>query len=130
MEYAHLVAFATMYAAAWSDRNPDHLAGFYADDGVLRVNAAAPAVGRAEIRATALGFMTAFPDMTVTLLSVELSDPHVIFHWRWTGTNTGPGGTGKAVDLLGFEEWILGPDGRIVQSLGHFDEAEYQRQLQ
>jgi hypothetical protein len=46
-----------------------------------------------------------------------------------TGTNTGPGGTGKAVRISGYEEWTLGADGLIATSLGHFDEAEYQRQL-
>lgn len=27
------------------------------------------------------------------------------------------------------EDWTLAPDGLIAQSLGHYDEAEYQRQL-
>jgi len=26
-------------------------------------------------------------------------------------------------------EWTIGPDGLIAESKGHFDEAEYQRQL-
>lgn len=53
-----------------------------------------------------------------------------VFHWTWTGTNSGPGGTGKAVRISGYEEWTLGADGLIAESKGHFDEAEYQRQLQ
>jgi hypothetical protein len=53
----------------------------------------------------------------------------VIFHLHWTGTNTGPGGTGNAVDLRGFEEWTLDGNGLILESRGHYDEAEYQRQL-
>jgi hypothetical protein len=47
-----------------------------------------------------------------------------------TGTNTGPGGMGKTVRISGFEQWTVGTDGPIARSLGHFDEAEYQRQLQ
>jgi hypothetical protein len=43
--------------------------------------------------------------------------------------NTGPGGTGNAVCISGFEEWTFGPDGLIAASRGHFDEAEYQHQL-
>ena len=46
-----------------------------------------------------------------------------------TGTNIGPGGTGSAGDLRGYEEWTIGDDGLIVESLGHYDEGEYQRQL-
>jgi len=54
---------------------------------------------------------------------------HAIFRWIWTGTNTGPGGTGKSVRITGHEEWTIGADGLIVESKGHYDEAEYQRQL-
>ena len=31
--------------------------------------------------------------------------------------------------MTGYEEWTFGSDGLISQSLGHYDEAEYQRQL-
>lgn len=73
--------------------------------------------------------MTAFPDMVVQLDSVVQTGPKTTFYWIWTGTNTGPGGTGKAVRMTGYEEWTFAPNGLIAQSLGHYDEAEYQRQL-
>jgi steroid delta-isomerase-like uncharacterized protein len=129
MDEDTLTNFATRYAAAWSTQNPDRVAAFYAEDGSLTVNAGAPSVGRAAIRATAHGFMSAFPDMIVRMDSVVQTGPNAIFHWTWTGTNTGPGGTGRAVHITGYEEWTFGADGLISQSLGHFDEAEYQRQV-
>jgi steroid delta-isomerase-like uncharacterized protein len=129
LDLTQLTDFATQYAAAWSSRNPDRLSRFYAEDAALRVNEGQPAIGRAEICATAHAFMVAFPDMVVTLESLEESGSQVIFHWRWTGTNSGPGGTGRAVDLRGYEEWTFDSDGLIVQSLGHFDEGEYGRQV-
>jgi hypothetical protein len=46
-----------------------------------------------------------------------------------TGTNTGPGGTGRAVRISGYEEWTFEEDGLIAASKGYFDEAEYRRQL-
>jgi hypothetical protein len=46
-----------------------------------------------------------------------------------TGTNTGPGGTGRAVRISGFEVWQIGEGGLIAKSEGHFDEVEYRRQL-
>ena len=73
--------------------------------------------------------MTAFPDMVVTMDSVIREGGHVVYRWSLTGTNTGPGGTGKAVRINGYEEWIMGDDGLIAESQGHFDEAEYRRQL-
>lgn len=126
---AELSDFATRYAAAWSSQSPDSLASFYDQDGSLTVNGGTPSVGRAAIRATAEEYMAAFPDMRVVMDSVTGHDDHAVFYWTWTGTNTGPGGTGAAVDLSGYEEWTLGPDGLIVESLGHYDEAEYQRQV-
>jgi predicted ester cyclase len=51
------------------------------------------------------------------------------FHWTLTGTNTGPGGTGKRIRLSGCELWKIDNDGLIENSKGHFDSAEYDRQL-
>ncbi len=130
MSQAQLTDFATRYAAAWSGQDPTALASFYTEDGSLTVNEGTPAVGRAAITATAQGFMTAFPDMVVKLDRLGLKGDHIAFHWIWTGTNTGPGGTGRSVRITGYEEWALGADGLIRESKGHYDEAEYQRQLQ
>jgi hypothetical protein len=33
------------------------------------------------------------------------------------------------VRFTGFEDWTFGDDGLITESLGHFDQAEYARQL-
>jgi len=124
-----LTAFAARYAAAWSGQDPAAFAAFYAEDATFRINDGEPSTGRAAIEQTARDFMTAFPDMVVSLVDVRRAGDVVEFHWRWTGTNLGPGGTGNAVDLVGFEEWTIGDDGLILTSQGHMDDAEYQRQL-
>lgn len=129
MNRSELTDFAIRYAAAWSSQDPASLAAFYAEDGTLTVNSGAPSVGRAAITATAQGFMTAFPDMVVKMDQVRGNRSHAIFRWIWTGTNTGPGGTGKFVRIRGYEEWTI-RDGLIAESKGYYDEAEYQRQLQ
>jgi steroid delta-isomerase-like uncharacterized protein len=129
MNQAELANFATRYAAAWSSQNPASLASFYAENGSLTVNAGPPSIGRAAITATAKGFMTAFPDMVVRTDEVSQDGSRAVFRWIWTGTNSGPGGTGKSVRIKGYEEWTFNADGLIVYSDGHYDEAEYQRQL-
>lgn len=86
-------------------------------------------MGRAAIAAAAQTFMTSLPDMVVAMDSVSLNGDRVVYRWTLTGTNTGPGGSGKAVRISGHEEWEFGRDGLIVDSKGHFDEAEYRRQL-
>jgi steroid delta-isomerase-like uncharacterized protein len=121
--------FATRYAAAWSNDDPVAFASFYAENGSFRINDGEPSVGREAIAATAGSFMAAFPDMLIRVVEVRETDEHVEFHWHWTGTNSGPGGTGNAVDLTGYEQWTLGADGLILETRGYMDDAEYQRQL-
>ena len=129
MDGAKLREFAARYTAAWCSQNAASVASFFADGGSLKINEGVPAVGRAAITVAAQGFMTAFPDMIVTMDSIIPERDRAIYHWTLTGTNTGPAGTGKAVRISGYEEWTIGNDGLIAKSLGHFDEAEYQRQL-
>jgi uncharacterized protein (TIGR02246 family) len=124
-----LTAFGARYAEAWSSQNPDQLASFYAESGSLAVNGGAPSTGRAAIAATVQSFMTAFPDMVVRLQQMDHRGDHPVFRWLWTGTNTGPGGTGKFVRITGYEEWTMDSSGLIAKSDGHYDEAEYRRQL-
>ena len=130
MTAEELTDFATRYTAAWCSHEPARVAAFFAEQGSLTINHGAPSVGRAAITAEAEGFMSAFPDMVVTMDSLETTGGAIRYHWTLTGTNTGPGGTGRPVHISGYEEWAFGPDGLIGRSLGHFDEAEYQRQIQ
>ena len=73
--------------------------------------------------------MSAFPDLVIKMNTLTVNGAQVTYHWTLTGTNTGPGGTGQSVRINGFEEWRFGSDGLIAQSKGHFDAADYQRQL-
>jgi len=129
MDSVQLREFAARYAAAWCSRNAASVAAFFEKGGSLKINAGVPSVGRAAIAAAAQEFMTAFPDMVVTMDGVSLEGDRAVFRWTLTGTNTGPGGTGKAVCISGYEEWMIGAVGLIAASQGHFDEAGYQHQL-
>ena len=121
--------FARRYTAAWCSQDPEQVAAHFAAEGTLTINGGAPAVGRAAIAASARGFMTAFPDLQVLCDRVESTAHGYKYHWTLTGTNTGPGGTGRAVRISGFEEWTMTAEGQIGRSLGHFSAAEYERQL-
>ena len=129
MDRSELTAFATRYATAWSSQKPEAVAAFFSPHGWLSVNDGAPAVGRDAITGVARGFMTDFPDMIVTLDSLEPSGQGAVFRWTLTGANTGPGGTGQRVRISGYEEWIFGPNGLVAESRGHYDAAEYARQI-
>jgi hypothetical protein len=129
MDSAQLKAFGARYTAAWCSQNAASVAAFFSEAGSLQINSGAPSVGRTAITAAAQSFMAAFPDMIVSMDGVERQGDRAVYRWTLTGTNTGPGGSGKAVRIRGYEEWRLGADGLIAESKGHFDEAEYERQL-
>ncbi|MDP5069815.1 MAG: ester cyclase, partial [Congregibacter sp.] len=126
---ADVDAFALGYTAAWNNHDPDGVAAFYADSGSLTVNDGEPAVGREAVAGVARCFMDAFPDLVLINLRNEDIDGRIRYHWRFLGTNTGPEGTGAAVDFSGFEAWIFDDQGLILDSQGSFDAADYERQL-
>jgi predicted ester cyclase len=128
-EPAQLRDFAHRYTAAWCSQNAPSVAAFFAPNGSLSVNGA-PAVGRHAITEVAQGFMTAFPDMKLFMEDIFIRGDRADYHWKFIGTNSGPGGTGNRVRFSGFEEWTFGDDGLIAESQGHFDAAAYQRQLE
>jgi hypothetical protein len=124
-----LTEFARRYTAAWCSGEPENVAEHYSREGSLAINDGEPAVGRAAITEAARSFMIAFPDLRVLMDDVRAGDSPVEYHWTLIGTNSGPDGTGNAVHISGFEEWTIGDDGLIAKSLGHYDQAEYDRQL-
>ena len=127
---APLRKLAEGYTAAWCSQNAASVAAFYSPDGSLTINDGPPAVGRAAITEAAQEFMTSFPDIKVFLDDLAIDGDRTLYHWTLQGTNTGPGGTGKRVRISGFEQWRIAADGLIAESNGHFDSAEYQRQLE
>jgi SnoaL-like domain len=121
--------FATRYTAAWCSQNAASVASFLSPDGSLTINDGPPSVGRAAITAAVQKFMTAFPDLRVMMDSESGEGDRAVYCWTLDGHNSGPGGTGSHVRISGHEEWRIGEDGLIAVSLGHFDAADYQRQL-
>ncbi len=129
MNADELKEFGTRYTAAWCSQDAASVAAFFAENGWLKINDGAPAVGRTAITASAQSFMTAFPDMVVAMDEVLPQGNRALYRWTLTGTNTGPGGTGRTVRIQGQEEWTIDADGLVAESRGHFDAADYQRQL-
>jgi hypothetical protein len=129
MDMAQLQSFGARSTAAWCSQTPDSAAAFFSDTGSLTINDGVPSAERAAIAAAARGFMTAFPDMVVTMDGVEVQGDAPVYRWTLTGTNTGPGGTGRPVRISGLERSRFGADGLIAKSTGQFDAADYERQL-
>jgi len=129
LEAAWLRGFAKRYTDAWCSQSASSVAAFFALNGSLSVNGAR-AAGRSAITEVAQGFMTAFPDMQLLMDGVVIQGDSAVYHWTFIGTNTGPSGTGHRVRFSGYEVWKFGENGLIAESQGHFDAADYQRQLE
>lgn len=110
------------YTEAWCSRDPKRIAAHYVTGGTIAVNGGEPA----PIAGVAESFVAAFPDIVVSMDDLVVTDDVVEYHWTFTGTSAE---TGKSVRIPGFEEWTIGADGLIAESRGHYDQAEYDRQL-
>jgi steroid delta-isomerase-like uncharacterized protein len=128
-EPAKLRDFALRYTAAWCSRDAASVAAFFSSEGSLCINDGAPAAGRNAIAEAAEAYMSAFPDLHLCMDDVLVQEERAVYHWTFTGANTGPGGTGQRVRFSGFEVWKIGDDGLIAESQGHYDSADYLRQL-
>ncbi|HSX22755.1 MAG TPA: nuclear transport factor 2 family protein [Gaiellaceae bacterium] len=115
---------ALTYTEAWSSRDPARVAGCYAPGGTISVNGGEAAA----IAGVAEAFLTSFPDMEVFMDDLVLREDGIVeYRWTFTGTSSE---TGKSVRVPGFEEWTIAPDGLIAESRGHYDQADYDRQVE
>jgi hypothetical protein len=121
-ERQQLAALAATYTEAWSSHDAARVAAHYVPGGMIAINGGAPAA----IADVAAAFITAFPDIEVVMDDLVLKDDVVEYHWTFTGTSAE---TGRSVQIPGFEEWRVTSDGLIAESRGHYDQAEYDRQL-
>jgi nuclear transport factor 2 (NTF2) superfamily protein len=111
------------YTEAWCSRDPARVAAHYVPGGTIAINGG----DAAGIEEVAQGFVAAFPDIQVFMDDLVLRGDGVVeYRWTFTGTSAE---TGQSVRVPGFEEWTISADGLIAESLGHFDQAEYDRQL-
>jgi nuclear transport factor 2 (NTF2) superfamily protein len=111
------------YTEAWCSRDPARVAAYYGPGGTIAINGGEPA----GIEDVAAAFITAFPDIEVRMDELVIRDDGVVeYRWTFTGTSAE---TGRWVRIPGFEEWTIDADGSIAESRGHFDQAEYDRQL-
>ncbi len=118
---------AQAYADAWSSGDADAVVSFYREDGAITINRGDPIAGRAALLEMVGGFQGDFPDLHLTVEHLRIAGDHVMFGWLLEGTHVE---TGKSVSVPGWEEWDLDENGKVKTSLGWFDAAEYDRQVQ
>ncbi len=117
------------YTESWCSHDPNAVASFNATDGRIVINDGEPSNGRSAVAEMAQGFFNGFPDLVVRMDSIRTSGTYCVFLWTLEGTTSGPDGTGKRVEVSGWEYWRLTNDGLVAESKGHFDAADFERQV-
>jgi steroid delta-isomerase-like uncharacterized protein len=133
-----LDAFAADFLAAWNSRDVDALLALMTED-VVYDDSAWPAQmrGQDDVRAFLTAIWRAVPDLTFSFVEhpyVVPGKPKAAFHWRATGTFTGPldppgyaptgrSATWEGIDLQEYR------DHRIARLRTEFDLMDLSRQL-
>jgi len=128
-EYEKMVSFGKNYTDAWNSLDPEKVVSFYAEDGILTINNGTPSMGRDQLAATVKSYMEAFPDMRLEMDNLVQDSKTYKYYWTFSGTNSGPGGTGNKVKFSGFEHWTMNDDGLVQTSIGAYDAEDYNRQV-
>jgi steroid delta-isomerase-like uncharacterized protein len=130
--------FVRRWLEAWNSHDAERVLGFLTDDVEIRDDSWPKTMhGHGDVREFLDALWQAIPDMTFELLEgpyVIPGEPRASFHWRGSGTFTGPmdppgfAPTGRSwqIDGVDFQEYR---DGRIARLRVAFDMMSVSRQL-
>jgi hypothetical protein len=117
--------FARTYTEAWCSHDPARVADHFTLGGTIAINGGA----HGDHGGCAL-VQDRVPGHTEFMDDVLLKEEAVEYHWTFTGTSTSRYRQVPWVQISGFEEWRFGDDGLVAESQGHYDQAEYDQQLE
>ncbi len=129
LDPADIRKMAEGYTQAWCRRSSEAVASFFEENATSIINAGTPTIGRPAIADAMGAFFNDFPDLVLRMDDLRSGGNQAIFLWTLEGTNSGPGGTGKFVRIVGWQNWRLSDDLLIVEADGGFDASEYERQI-
>ena len=119
---------------AWNAHDADGVAGCYAEAATLYdVGLPQPLQGRAAIRDSVEGYLTAFSDFHVDVGEPIVSGNRAAQEWKVTGTNDGEffgmAPTGKSATTYGCGTVEFGEDGLIHRGGNYWNAAALMQQL-
>lgn len=125
VDHATATRLAAAYTAAWNSGSPEAVAAFYAQNGQIVINRGTPWIGRKGIADMAAGFFADVPDLRLVCDEVRCAGTHVAYFWTFTGTHSS---TRNPLRIVGWEEWDLDDELKVVASRGWYDADDYARQ--
>ncbi len=126
MDQKKISEMAESYTKAWCSGDPEQVASHFDEYGGISVNNGDNLVGHDALVEMAQGFYDEFPDLKVHMDAIRSARDNAVYFWTLEGTHRK---TENRVKIQGWEEWAISRDYKILQSMGHFDEEEYQRQI-
>jgi steroid delta-isomerase-like uncharacterized protein len=119
---------------AWNKHSTKVLDELFSNDAILH-NPLDPTVpkGLQGVKTTLETFLTAFPDVKITIEKEIADGEYVVQHLRAIGTNTGPfngmPATGKKANTVGAMTTKFDHSGKIVEVWSFFDNLGLMQQL-
>jgi steroid delta-isomerase-like uncharacterized protein len=129
-----MLARAERALAAWNRGDADGVVADVADDVIWRdVALGMPLQGRAALRDAVRAYMTAFPDLRVTVSSYTVDGPRLVREWMSTGTHQGVlmgmAPTGRWIENYGAMVTTCDDDGLVIEGAVYWNPLAMFRQL-
>lgn len=120
------------YVNVWNTGDMGKMSEIFAQDAVRKTPSKESDANNLEgIKAEITRFRTSFPDVKIQIEQDVYMPNMAVVHWRFTGTNTGPGqwpATGKKVSVPGISTQKF-KNGKIVSEVVRFDRLDMMQQL-
>src|SRR5919198_2986295 len=134
MTRRQMLARAERAFAAWNGGDPDGVVAEVADDVIWRDAALdMPLQGRKALREATRAYMTAFPDLRVTIGSHTIDGPRLAYEWVSTGTHQGVlmgmAPTGRWIENYGATVTTCDEDGLVIEGASYWNPLVMFRQL-
>ena len=119
--------------SCWNSQNIELFREITVEDFSREQNGIGVAGNRDEMEAHMQVFFTAFPDLEVTLKTMDVKKDKAFLLWQASGTNTGVFGevapTGKKVKINGLSQIYFETDGKIIREVVYYNELDLLQQL-
>jgi steroid delta-isomerase-like uncharacterized protein len=134
MNRRHVLARAEETVAAWNRGDPEGVVAYIAEDVIWRdVALGLPLQGRAALEEAVRAYMTAFPDLRLTVISHTLDGPRLAQEWMSTGTHQGElmgmAPTGRWIENYGALVVTCDDDGLVIEGAVYWNPLAMFRQL-
>ena len=134
MTKRQMLGRAERACAAWNQGDADGVVAEVADDVIWRdAGLGPPLQGREALRAATQAYMTAFPDLRVTISSHTIDGPRLAYEWVSTGTHQGVlmglAPTGRWIENYGATVTTCDEDGVVIEGSSYWNPLAMFRQL-